>query len=997
MITSLTHALAAGQQVAALVKGEDLANPVRTDADWCVPIPGHLDAAAVACSLLPYLTAHYALHHLARIRPGDRVLIVGTQSPNKALRHTASAARARVSTAASATSAVRRGGSWNVIIDITATPDPRLGRLLVPAGRLLTTTARPTPAEDTTGNTGTYTVDTGALAATAPRTVADLLSRIAGGLADGTLPPLPATRLPLSALGRRQDTDRPLAYQWPAGTVTADLPPEHVPIVRAKSAYVISGGLGGLGIVLCQWLAGKGAGTIVLNGRSQPTDQAREAIDTMRQEGTRIEVGTADLTETGTAEHLLRTAERHGHTLRGIIHAAAVVEDATVARITPDLLERVWRPKARGAWLLHQASTDYRLDWWVAFSSFVPLLGSPGQAAYASASAWLDVLIAHRAAHGLPATGINWGAWADVGIGARTLGKQGFTTIPIHDALAGLELLLTHARTSAGFVALDIDRWLEPYPAAATAPLLAPLLPATPAAPATGDSDQGIPLETLRQASPDQRARMVTELLTLQTAALLDCPPDRIDADTPLAGLGVDSLITVRLRNRLQQALGVPLPRTILRAQTTLTTLADYLTDHLPHTTTGSTGPGEIPQGSPPARIESTPPATPPLQQPGGPEQHQAQTPPPGENTSVTTPPPVPAHGEPAANLPTATSVWILDHRPVNLAGDEHVRLEQRPLPPLREGQVLIRNTHMSVHSAMLGQMLPTPVAQYCGVRGPLNPTAFWVPYAVGEAMTGPAIGEVLASRTDDITPGNLVRHHLGWRTHAIVDATAVEQLPDTGLDPTVHLGPLGLNGLTAYGALMDGGHITEGDTVFVSAAAGAVGCLAGQIARLQGATRIIGSTGTPDKARLLTDTLGFDAVIDYTQGDIAGQLSAAAPDGIDVYFDNVGGDHLAAALDVLHHRGRILLCGLHSQYAQEHIHWPENLPLIIGKALHITGVKVFDYTARFTDFPAVMTRWLTTRALTCPVTVTHHIQNAYQALQGLSAGKNTGQSIVEL
>ncbi|WP_078952168.1 type I polyketide synthase [Streptomyces sp. NRRL F-5755] len=995
--TSHTRALAAGQQVAALVREEAPANPVRTDANWCVPVPGHLDAAAAACSLLPYLTAHYALHHLARIRPGERVLTVGTRPLNKALRHTASAARARARTAASATSALRRGGCWDVIVDTTAEPDPRLGRLLAPAGRLLTTTPRLTLAQDTTGNTGTYTVDTGALAAAAPDTVADLLSRIADGLADNTLPPLPVTRLPLSALGRRQDTDRPRAHRWPTGTVTACLPPEQVPVVRTGSAYVISGGLGGLGMVLCQWLAGKGAGTIVLNSRSQPSRQTRDAIDTMRRKGTHIEVVTADLAETGTAEHLLRTAERHGHALRGIIHAAAVVEDATVARITPDLLQRVWRPKAHGAWLLHQASTGYRLDWWVAFSSFVPLLGSPGQTAYASASAWLDALIAYRAADGLPATGINWGAWAGAGIGARTLGKQGFTTIPVDDALAGLELLLTHARTSAGFVALDIDRWLEPYPAAATAPLLAPLLPAASPARAVGDSDRGMPAETLRQASPGQRGRMVKDLLIRQTAALLDCPPGRIDADTPLTGLGVDSLITVRLRNRLQQTLGVPLPRTVLRAQATLTTLADYLTDHLPRTTTGSTSPTEMPEASPPVRVESTPDGTPAPQPPGGPEQHRAQTPPSQDGTGSATPRAVRSHGEPAAGLPTHTSAWILDHRPESLAGDEHVRLEQRPLPPLGDGQVLIRNTHMSVHSAMLGQMLPTPLAQYCGVRGPLNPTAFWLPYAVGEAMTGPAIGEILASRADHIAPGDLVRHRLGWRTHAVADATAVEKLPDTGLDPTAHLGPLGLNGLTAYGALMDGGHLTDGDTVFVSAAAGAVGCLAGQIARLQGATRVVGSTGTPDKARLLTDTLGFDTAIDYTQGDIAGQLRAAAPDGIDVYFDNVGGDHLAAALDALRPRGRILLCGLHSQYAQAHIRWPDNLPLAIGKALHITGVKVFDYTARFPDFPAVMTRWLTTRALTCPVTVTHHIENAYQALQGLSTGKNTGQAIVQL
>ncbi|MGX8905091.1 acyltransferase domain-containing protein [Streptomyces netropsis] len=995
--TSRTRALTAGQHVAALVRGQALANPVTADADWCVPVPDHLDAAAVACSLLPYLTAHYALHHLARVRPGDHVLIVGTQRLGKAFRHTASAARARVHTAASATSAGRRSGRWAIVVDTTAEPGPGLDRLLAPAGRLITTAARPTPAEDVTGNTGTYTVDTAALLTTAPETVADLLARIADGLADGTLPPLPVTRLPLADLGRRPATERPVAYQWPTGTVTACLPPDQVPVVRPEGAYVISGGLGGLGMVLCRWLAGKSAGTIVLNSRSRPGPQARAAIDAMRQRGTRIEIVSADLAEAGIAEHLLRTAEHHGHALRGVIHAAAVVEDATIDRITPGLLERVWRPKARGAWLLHQASTGYDLDWWVAFSSFVPLLGSPGQTAYAAASAWLDALVAHRAADGLPATGINWGAWADTGIGARTLGNQGFATIPLDDALAGLELLLSHARTNAGFVTIDVARWLEPYPDAATAPFLSPLLPTTTSARAAGDSDQGMPLETLRQAPPDRRGRLMREFLTEQAAVLLGCSSDRIDADTPLSGLGIDSLITVRLRNRLQQTLGVPLPRTILQARTTITTLAAYLTDHFPRTTTGSIGLRRVPEGPPPVGAEPTPAGTPVPQQPDEPARLHAPTPPSTESPGSTTPHAVRAHGEPGANLPTHTSAWILDHRPMNLAGGEHVRLEQRPLPALGSGQVLIGNTHMSVHSCMLGQMLPTPVAQYCDIRGPLNPKAAWAPYVIGEAMTGPAIGEVLASRADGIAPGDLVRHHLGWRTHAVADATAVQKLPETGLDPTVHLGPLGLNGLTAYGALMDGGHIAEGDIVFVSAAAGAVGCIAGQVARLKGATRVIGSTGSPDKARILTDTLGFDTAIDYKQGNIADQLRAAAPDGIDVYFDNVGGDHLAAALDALHPHGRILLCGLHSQYAREHIRWPDNLPLVIGKALRITGVKVFDYADHFSEFPATMTEWLATGAVTCPVTVTRHIENAYRALQSLSTGKNTGQAIVEL
>ncbi|MFG3510279.1 zinc-binding dehydrogenase [Streptomyces sp. NPDC047821] len=348
-------------------------------------------------------------------------------------------------------------------------------------------------------------------------------------------------------------------------------------------------------------------------------------------------------------------------------------------------------------------------------------------------------------------------------------------------------------------------------------------------------------------------------------------------------------------------------------------------------------------------------------------------------------------------DLPDHTTAWVLNHRPLNLLGNEHVRLEQRRLTSLTQGQVLIRNTYMSVHSAMLGRMLPTRTAQYCGVRGPLNPTSPYPPYDVGAEMTGPAIGTVLASRAEDINPGDLVRHDLAWRTHAVADASAVEKLPSTGLDPTVHLGPLGLNGLTAYGALKDGGPITKGDTVFISAAAGAVGAIAGQIARLQGAGRIIGSTGSQSKARLLTGSLGFDTAIDYRHGSLAEQLKAAAPDGIDVYFDNVGGGHLAAALDALTHHGRVLLCGMHSQYAQEHIRWPDNLPLAIGKALRLTGVKVFDYAARFPQFTTDMTTWFTTGAVTCPTTVTHGIDNAYQALLSLSTGQNVGQALVAL
>ncbi|WP_324610127.1 SDR family NAD(P)-dependent oxidoreductase, partial [Streptomyces rimosus] len=571
--------LATGQQVAAVLADAEPVSRLTVDERWCIPVPAHLDAARLAGSLLPYLTAHYGLHHLARIRPGDRVLILGPGPLAQAAQHTATAAQAQVHTTTAITNC---SGLWDIIIDTTPRPEPHAHRLLAPAGQLLATTSH--AARNGSGSTPARAVDLTALLSATPGAVAALLGNIAEALVQGALPLLPVTQLPLEHLAREAPSGRSTAYRWPTGTVTAHLPPDRVPLVRPDGAYVISGGLGGLGKVLARWLADKGAGTLVLNSRSQPDQHTNALLDGLRRTGTRIEVVCADLAEPGTAEHLLHTAERHGHPLRGIIHAAAVVEDATATGLTEDLLERVWRPKAQGGWLLHQASTSFALDWWVGFSSFVPLLGSPGQSAYAAASAWLDALITHRAAANLPATGINWGAWAETGIGARTLGDRGFATIPLNDALAGLELLLTHARTHTGFVTLDLTRWLTPYPTVTASPYLAPLLPTTSSTHQTDDPTGGdASLQKLLHAPPGRRRQLLQDLLTDQAAILLDCPPDRIDAHTPLPPLGMDSLITVRLRNRLQQTLGIPLPRSVLHTRATITALADHLNDHLPH------------------------------------------------------------------------------------------------------------------------------------------------------------------------------------------------------------------------------------------------------------------------------------------------------------------------------------------------------------------------------------------------------------------------------
>ncbi|NTW42222.1 MAG: NADP-dependent oxidoreductase, partial [Cellulomonadaceae bacterium] len=243
----------------------------------------------------------------------------------------------------------------------------------------------------------------------------------------------------------------------------------------------------------------------------------------------------------------------------------------------------------------------------------------------------------------------------------------------------------------------------------------------------------------------------------------------------------------------------------------------------------------------------------------------------------------------------TTTRQIHLASRPTGWPTADNFRLVEVGLPELADGQVLVRNTAMSVDPYM---------------RGRMNDVKSYVPpFQIGAPLDGGAVGEVVASRSADRAVGDVVVHGLGWREHAVVDAAAT-RVVDTTLAPAdAYLGALGMTGLTAYAGLTEVAGTQPGDTVFISGAAGAVGSLAGQIAKQLGAERVIGSAGSAAKVAHLLE-LGFDAAFDYHDGNITEQLAAAAPDGIDVYFDNVGGEHLEAAISVLNRGGRVAMCG---------------------------------------------------------------------------------------
>lgn len=302
-----------------------------------------------------------------------------------------------------------------------------------------------------------------------------------------------------------------------------------------------------------------------------------------------------------------------------------------------------------------------------------------------------------------------------------------------------------------------------------------------------------------------------------------------------------------------------------------------------------------------------------------------------------------------------------------------------------RKGEIRVENAFLSVDPYMRGRM--NDVRSYTA------------PYALGETMTGGAVGRVTESDDPAFPVGAAVLHQLGWRDIAQAEASQfriVDELP--GVPLSLRLGVLGMTGLTAYVGLTAIAGMQAGDTVFVSGAAGAVGSAAGQIARLLGAARVIGSAGSAEKVALLTDRYGYDAAFDYHAAPVREQLSEAAPDGINVYFDNVGGDHLEAALDAFRDGGRAALCGAIAGYnATEKPAGPDNLANIITRGLTLRGFTLSGYLDRAPEFNALMSGWFQEGRIAYDETLVDGIENAVDAFLSMMRGGNTGKMLVRL
>jgi NADPH-dependent curcumin reductase CurA len=333
--------------------------------------------------------------------------------------------------------------------------------------------------------------------------------------------------------------------------------------------------------------------------------------------------------------------------------------------------------------------------------------------------------------------------------------------------------------------------------------------------------------------------------------------------------------------------------------------------------------------------------------------------------------------------MPETRAVHLAS-RPEGWPTPDNFAVMSKEIPEPAGGQVLVRNVLMSVDPYM---------------RPRMNDVKSYVPpFQVGEPLDGAAIGEVVESRVDGLAPGDLVLHRFGWREHAVVDRPRRLE-PVEGVPVSHYLGALGTTGLTAYVGLLDMAGLRSGDTVFVSGAAGAVGSVAGQIARLRGAKRVIGSAGSAEKVALLKEKLGFDAAFDYHDGHLYRQLTEAAPEGIDVYFDNVGGEHLEAAIGALNDHGRVALCGSISMYNDaEPRPGPKNLSLAVGKRLTLRGFIVTDHADRFPAMARELGGWLAAGDLVAEETIVDGgLDTAVTAFLGMLRGENTGKMVVRL
>ncbi|MPY40270.1 type I polyketide synthase [Streptomyces phyllanthi] len=607
-------------------------------ADAVVPLPPGADAVALAGIPTAFLTAWYSLRHVARLAAGERVLI-HSATGGTGLAAIAVARHLGAEVLATAGNDEKRGylrgmgvrhvmdsrsldfteqareatggEGVDVVLNSLSGPAIRAGlEALRSFGRFVELGVRDILADASLGlaplrhNVTFSTVDLIELQQNRPQVFQELLGEVMDLFAAGHLKALPYREFPLA---RATEAFRLMAGAGHIGKLVLTVPEcgetaavhaEPPSPVRADGAYVVTGGLRGVGLATAARLAELGAGHIVLNGRTPPGEATRTELARLRAAGARITVELGDVSLPGTAERLVAAATADGLPLRGVVHSAMVLDDAVTTNITDEQLERVWQPKVTAAWRLHEALAQHPADWFALYSSMASLLGNPGQGAYAAANAWLDAFAAWRTGRGLPTVAVNWGPWGQTGV-ATDFADRGYETIPTESGLRALEALLAHRRVTAGVLPGRPETWI--LPGVRSAPFFARLVDGHEAGSSARSGDTSPGDTSPGNASPegrpadgaDVRARLagldsplarrtaLEAYLAEQMATVLQSGNARLDPQTPLRSLGFDSLLSMELRTRLQAGLGIQLANNFVWKHPTIAALATGLADKM--------------------------------------------------------------------------------------------------------------------------------------------------------------------------------------------------------------------------------------------------------------------------------------------------------------------------------------------------------------------------------------------------------------------------------
>ncbi len=326
---------------------------------------------------------------------------------------------------------------------------------------------------------------------------------------------------------------------------------------------------------------------------------------------------------------------------------------------------------------------------------------------------------------------------------------------------------------------------------------------------------------------------------------------------------------------------------------------------------------------------------------------------------------------------------WRLAARPKGLIEESDFEWVEEPVGELNQGQVLVRNIYLSLD----------PANRAWVKKGP----SYVEPVEIGDVMRGLAVGVVEASRDDRLAEGDIVSGSIGWQDYGIVNGSDLRKIPPSPLPLTAHLGLFGIVGLTAYFGLLDVGKPEAGETLVVSGAAGAVGSIVGQIGKIVGC-RVVGIAGSDAKCAWLTDELGFDAAINYKTENVARQLHKHCPDGIDVIFENVGGEILDAELMWINNFARVVICGLISGYnATEPVPGPSMFPMVLIRRARVEGFIVMDYMRRAGEAIEKMSEWHAEGRLTYRVDVYNGLETAPQNINRLFDGSHNGKLIIKV